>query len=63
MKVVFTEDAIKALDKLPKQVSERITRYMKAVSTLENPRCRGKILTGNFNGLWRYRVGDYRIIC
>lgn len=23
----------------------------------------GKPLTGNFAGLWRYRVGDYRIVC
>lgn len=29
----------------------------------ENPRRHGKSLTGNRNGQWRYRVGDYRIIC
>ena len=29
----------------------------------EDPRQHGKGLTGNRNGQWRYRVGDYRIIC
>lgn len=28
-----------------------------------DPRAPGKALTGRFSGLWRYRVGDYRIIC
>ena len=28
----------------------------------ENPRIKGKVLTGDLKGLWRYRVGDYRIL-
>ena len=28
-----------------------------------NPREHGKGLTGNLSGCWRYRIGDYRIIC
>ena len=28
-----------------------------------NPRQRGKELTGNLSGKWRYRIGDYRLIC
>ncbi|MGV9189201.1 type II toxin-antitoxin system RelE family toxin [Arcanobacterium canis] len=28
----------------------------------ENPRIHGKALTGNFADLWRYRIGDYRLI-
>ncbi|WP_242005059.1 type II toxin-antitoxin system RelE family toxin [Brachyspira aalborgi] len=24
---------------------------------------KGKSLAGNLSGFWRYRVGDYRIIC
>lgn len=31
--------------------------------TLDNPRDRGKALTGGLSGLWRYRVGDYRVVC
>ena len=36
---------------------------MDEVGHLENPRSRGKALVENMRGLWRYRVGDYRVIC
>lgn len=29
----------------------------------ENPRIQGKVLTSNCNGQWRYRIGDYSLIC
>lgn len=29
----------------------------------ENPRQQGKALVGNKKGQWRYRIGDYRLIC
>lgn len=29
----------------------------------ENPRQRGRGLTANRSGQWRYRIGDYRLIC
>lgn len=29
----------------------------------ENPRAQGKGLTANRSGQWRYRIGDYRLIC
>ncbi|MBQ3396379.1 MAG: type II toxin-antitoxin system RelE/ParE family toxin [Synergistaceae bacterium] len=31
--------------------------------TFSDPRQRGKALTGTRSGQWRYRAGDYRIIC
>lgn len=34
------------------------------VANMENPRSTGKALSGSvLSGLWRYRVGDYRILC
>jgi mRNA interferase RelE/StbE len=33
------------------------------VVTSNDPRQLGAALTGNLKGLWRYRIGDYRIIC
>jgi mRNA interferase RelE/StbE len=41
----------------------KILKYLTALADLEDPRTRGKELTGNLTGLWRYRVGDYRILC
>ena len=34
----------------------------KSLSECDNPRRNGKPLTGDFKGLWRYRIGDYRLI-
>lgn len=28
-----------------------------------NPRSFGRELVANYSGLWRYRVGDFRIVC
>jgi mRNA interferase RelE/StbE len=52
------------LERLDRAVQRRITRFLKErIATSENPRRLGKSLSGKFAGLWRYRVGDYRIIC
>lgn len=34
----------------------------KTLVETDNPRIHGKALTGNLAGLWRYRIGDYRLI-
>ena len=48
---------------MEKQTARRIRNELVEIAKLEDPRSRGKALTGNLAGLWRYRVGDYRIIC
>lgn len=63
MKVVFQEKARKQLLNLDKAVRRRIVDYMTEVSALADPRTRGKSLIGNLVGFWRYRVGDYRVLC
>lgn len=40
----------------------RVSKFLREVGALEDPRLRGKALTANKSGLWRWRVGDYRII-
>ena len=54
---------MRALRKMDKQTARRIRNELVEIAKLEDPRSRGKALTGNLAGLWRYRVGDYRIIC
>ncbi|MFZ7135190.1 type II toxin-antitoxin system RelE family toxin [Avibacterium avium] len=64
--VIFADTARKQLVKLAKknpQQAQRIINYLKSLETLEEPRDRGKGLVGDLSGMWRYRVGDYRIIC
>ena len=63
MKIEFTSIAKKQLSKLDKPIQKQIRKYLDEVALLENPRQRGKGLVGNYAGLWRYRVGDYRLVC
>lgn len=61
--IELSATSLRALKKLDRQVSKRITTYLRDVAALEDPRSRGKALAGPLAGLWRYRVGDYRITC
>lgn len=63
-KVILSEKARKALKKLDKQTSSLIIGWIeKNLEGCENPRIYGKGLTSNRSGQWRYRIGDYRLIC
>ena len=57
-------NAEKELDKLDKQKAKRILQFLfDRVAPLENPRSIGEALKGSrFGSLWKYRVGDYRIV-
>ncbi len=59
----FSKQADKSLRKIDKSIASRILDELQDISSLEDPRVRGKNLTGNLSGLWRYRVGNYRIVC
>lgn len=61
--IELSEPAIKALLKLDKGVQRQIRSTLTNIANLDDHRTRGKALSGNLRGLWRYRVGDYRIIC
>lgn len=62
--IEYTDTARGQLRKLDKQIARRIVDYMDdRVARLETPRSTGKALTGPLGGLWRYRVGDCRVIC
>jgi mRNA interferase RelE/StbE len=62
-KVELTDTAKKQLARLDNTQAQRITKYLRRIMMLENPRDAGKALTGNLRTYWRYRVGDYRIVC
>ncbi len=63
MKIVYTPHVRKQFQKMDKTTLKRVVDYMDEIATLIDLRSRGKSLVGNLKGLWRYRVGDYRIIC
>jgi mRNA interferase RelE/StbE len=64
-RIDLTASAVQQLGKLDKSEARRITNFLRQrIATLDNPRTLGKPLTGPQLGeFWRYRVGDYRIIC
>ena len=61
--IKFEKSFLKVLKKLDKQTLLMITSYIdNNLKDTENPRKKGKALTGNLQGLWRYRIMDYRLI-
>jgi mRNA interferase RelE/StbE len=60
----YLTSAKRELRKLDRQVASRIVDYLDhRVALLENPRSLGLALTDSKEQLWRYRIGDYRVIC
>lgn len=63
-RVEYMSKAIKNLRKLDKNTRNLIYAWIdKNLVNCEDPRIHGKGLVGDKSGQWRYRVGDYRIIC
>lgn len=62
--IEYTDFATRKLESIDKKMADRIKKYLDEKIAIDlNPRRLGKSLHGNFSGYWRYRVGDYRIIC
>lgn len=52
------------LKKIDREVQRRIMRYLgEKIATGKDPRRFGAPLRRELSGLWKYRLGDYRIIC
>lgn len=64
-KVEFDRAAERELDKIDPQAARRILLFLfDRVATLDDPRGMGEALKGSKLGsFWKYRVGDYRVIC
>ncbi len=61
--IELTDTAAKQLKKIGHTEAKRIRNYLRErVQPLEDPRQLGKPLQGNMGELWRYRVGDYRLV-
>ena len=62
--IEITRTAEKHIKKLDGPSRRSIVRFLRErLKSAENPRQWGKPLHGDKRGLWRYRVGDYRLIC
>jgi mRNA interferase RelE/StbE len=62
-RVEFDRAAARELRKLGADAEMRVLRYLRErIAGSDDPRRLGQALTGDRKGLWRYRVGDYRIV-
>ncbi len=62
--IELSSGAERQLRKLDRSTAKRLVTYLRQLTAdASNPRRKGKALAGPLAGLWRYRVGDHRIIC
>ena len=64
----YSVETTSRFDKEFKKLDRYTQRMIKAwieknLEGCTNPRQHGKGLTANRNGQWRYRIGEYRLIC
>ena len=61
--IEFLPSAEKELAKLGRAEAKRITQTLKTrIAVRADPRELGSALAGELGGLWRWRIGDYRVI-
>ncbi|MCF0239829.1 MAG: type II toxin-antitoxin system RelE/ParE family toxin [Streptococcus gallolyticus] len=61
-KLVYTENFLRSIRKLDKQTQRLIKNWIcKNLLNTADPYSKGKTLKGKLKGIWRYRVGDYRL--
>ncbi len=62
--VEFKPKALKEIQKLDKKPRHRIFHFLDSlIEDFDSPRQVGTAMKGDLKGLWRYRVGNYRIVC
>lgn len=63
-KISFTKSAVKQLLKLDRATARLIVRFLEGkVAGSSDARRLGHALVGDQKGRWRYRIGDYRVLC
>lgn len=60
----YTDAPRKRLGKMDASARNMLLLWMsRNIDGCENPRLHGAALAGNLRGSWRYRIGDYRVLC
>jgi mRNA interferase RelE/StbE len=63
-KIEFEQEAEKELARIDRQQAKRVLKYLfERIAMPEDPRRFGEALKFNLSGFWKYRVGNYRVIC
>lgn len=63
-RIEVSSHAVRQLAKLDRPTAKLITSWLRRnVDGCDDPRAHGKPLKGDLAGAWRYRIGDYRVLC
>jgi mRNA interferase RelE/StbE len=63
-RIEITRSATRQITKRDRTAQKSIQHFLRQrLTPVDNPRQWGRALQGEKHGLWRYRVGDYRLIC
>jgi mRNA interferase RelE/StbE len=63
-RVECTSSALEDLKKLDPHITLLIVAWIsKHLDQCDTPRLYGKGLSSDKKGIWRYRIGDYRLLC
>jgi mRNA interferase RelE/StbE len=62
--IEYADSVEKDLRRIDTTAQKRIKKFLDSrIAHLSNPRSIGEALKGPLGEFWKYRVGDYRIIC
>ncbi len=61
--IEFTKKSLKQFNSLDKVTQKKIDKFISKLINSDNPRRFGEALKGDLYLFWRYKVGDYRLIC
>lgn len=62
-KIEFDKKARKEFANLDKSIQKQIDKFILKLAKSKNPRQMGEGLKGNLQPFWRYRIGNYRLLC
>ena len=64
-KIEFSQAAARELKKLDAQAARRVLKFLdERIRKSGDPRAFGEALKGsNLGEFWKYRIGDYRLVC
>lgn len=63
-KLKYSQRFVKQIKKMDKFVQKNIMNWLDLnIQNTNNLKNHGKALVGNHKGKWRYRIGNYRVIC
>jgi len=61
-RVELTYEAERRIGRLGAGERQRVLKFLQKLQSRDDPQTLGRALSGPLQGLWRYRVGDYRLI-